>query len=58
MSFKTNVINSFKQVKTDIFNFKTYVFEWFNLIITNQRKLLEKVKQLEQRVQVLENDKH
>lgn len=55
MTFKTNVVNSFKQVKHDIADFKSYVFDWIKIIITNQKKLLEKVKQLEQRIEKLES---
>tara|TARA_Y100000294_G_C8540389_1_gene330928 strand:- start:993 stop:1160 length:168 start_codon:yes stop_codon:yes gene_type:complete len=54
MTFRTNTINSFKQVKKDIMDFKSYVFEWFNIIITNQKKLCQKVRQLEKRIEQLE----
>lgn len=55
MTFKSNVIQSFKQTKKDITSFKNYVFEWFTIIINNQKKLLNKIKKLEQRIQELEN---
>lgn len=54
MTFKTNVIRSFIQVKQDIANLKDYVFDWLNIIVNNQKRLLEKIKELEQRVQKLE----
>ncbi len=55
MSFRINVIRSFKQVKSDISEFKNYVFEWLTLIINNQKKLLQKVRELEDKIQMLEN---
>jgi len=55
--FKRKVVKSFRQVKKDIESFKNYAFEWFSIIINNQRILLDKVKELEQRVQELENDR-
>lgn len=54
MSFRTNIIRSFKQVKHDSTEFKNYVFEWFTLIINNQKKLLDKIRELEQRIEQLE----
>ncbi len=54
MSFRTNIIRSFRLVKQDIDSLKDYVYEWFNTIISNQRKLLNKINELEQRVEELE----
>ncbi len=45
---------SFSAVRHDIVSLKDNIVEWVTALVNNQKKMLEKVKELEQRIEKVE----